>query len=378
MADFLDIWLARRVWNFRTIGYSSVKYTLFILAKELRGRDSASLSEFLREQLDEQPESFARQPRFRLHNQNYRQVRHILARLTHWVNTRCGLSSSFEELSSQGQARPFEIEHIWADHYDRFKDWFAHPSDFGTERNKLGGLLLLQRGVNQSIGDATYEAKRDAYVSNSENLLARSLHPLAYENLPSFRSLLDRTGLPFRAYESFGPKEQAERQELYIRIAEWVWNPTRLDLDGEKPPAPELIAEPEDDASETTERSDRHETRFAFWQLLLAHANEVSNLHARISANRFSWLGTRRHGQWWNYAVLQDETRAELYIDAPKPRRTRPCSTLSTPTARQSRPSSEHGFPGSASTTSALPESASPCQADGWTTRPGHLRLITP
>ena len=30
-----------------------------------------------------------------------------------------------------------------------------------------------------------------------------------------------------------------------------------------------------------------------------------------------SWLGTRRHGQWWNYSVLQDETRAELYIDDP-------------------------------------------------------------
>ena len=48
VADFLDIWLARRVWNFRTISYSSVKYTLFILTKELRGRGVASLAEYLR------------------------------------------------------------------------------------------------------------------------------------------------------------------------------------------------------------------------------------------------------------------------------------------------------------------------------------------
>lgn len=318
VADFLDIWIAGRVWNFRTIAYSSVKYRIFILTKELRGRDTASLSEFLREQLDEQPESFARQPRFRLHIQNYRQVRHILARLTHWVDTECGLSSRFEDLISQGRSRPFEIEHIWANRYDRFKEWFGHPSDFETVRNRIGGLLLLQRGVNQSIGDATYEAKRDAYIANSENLLARSLHPLAYQNLPSFRSLLDRTGLSFRAHESFGPEEQAERQELYIRIAEWVWNPSRLDLDGETPPTPEPIAEPEDDTLETTGRPYRQEARFAFWQALLAHANEISGLHARISASRFHWLGTRRHGQWWNYVVLQDETRAELYIDAPE------------------------------------------------------------
>ena len=318
VADFLDIWLARRVWNFRTISYSSVKYTLFTLTRDLRGKDSGDLSAFLLGQLDEQQERFASQPRFRLHHQNYRQVRHILARLSHWVDAQCGLSSSFQDLASRGRARPFEIEHIWADHYDRFSDWFAHPSDFQTERNKLGGLLLLQRGVNQSIGDATYEAKRDAYLSNSQNLLARSLHPLAYKNLPEFQRLLDRTGLPFRAYESFGPEQLAERQELYIRIAEWVWNPSRLDLEGEKPPTPELIAEHQKEVSNATGRTDRSDACFDFWQALLAHAKEVSDLHSRISAGRMNWIGTRRHGQWWNYVVLQHETRVELYIDAPQ------------------------------------------------------------
>ena len=234
VADFLDIWLARRVWNFRTVSYSSVRYTLFTLTRELRGKDAGSLSEFLLGQLDEQQERFGREPGFRLHHQNYRQVKHILARLTHWVEAQCGLPSSFQDLTSRGRARPFEIEHIWADHYDRFTDWFTHPSEFETERNRLGGLLLLQRGVNQSIGDAAYEAKRDAYLSHGQNLLARSLHPLAYKNLPAFRHLLDRTGLPFHAYESFGPKELAERQELYMRIADWVWNPSRLDLDGKQ------------------------------------------------------------------------------------------------------------------------------------------------
>jgi len=239
VADFLDIWLARRVWNFRTIAYSSVKYTLFTLTKELRGRDVPALSEFLRQQLDEQQETFASQPRLRLHQQNYRQIRHILARLTHWVDTQCGLSSHFNDLVSQGREKPFEIEHIWADHYDRFNDVFEHPTDFDTARNQLGGLLLLQRGLNQSLGDATYEAKRDAYATKGESLLARSLHPAAYTNNPGFRALIDRTKLSFRAYETFGPNEQAERQELYIRLAEWVWNPSRLDLDGEKFPVHE-------------------------------------------------------------------------------------------------------------------------------------------
>src|SRR5699024_5587072 len=116
----------------------------------------------------------------------------------------------------------FEIEHIWANQYHRFADIIPHPADFDVARNRLGGLLLLQRGLNQSLGDATYEVKREAYVTKGENLLARSLHPAAYTNNPGFVRLIERTGLPFNAYDSFGPAEQAERQELYIRLAEWV------------------------------------------------------------------------------------------------------------------------------------------------------------
>ena len=316
VANYLDIWLARRVWSFRTIAYSSVRYTLFQLTKELRELDVAALSEFLRSQLDEQSESFASAPRFRLHMQNYRQVRHILARLTHWVDSQCGVASHFEDLISEGRGRPFEIEHIWADQFERFTEWFQHPAEFETERNRIGGLVLLQRGINQSLGDGTYVQKRDAYAAHSANLLARSLHPLAYQNNPAFRDLVDRTGLPFRAIDDFGPAEQQERQELYIRIAEWVWNPSRLDLDGEKPPVREPIATLDDEADEP-DRPDRFEARRAFWTQLLDHAKSRSNLHANISPSKYHWAGTRREGMWWNYWVTQHETRVTLYIDGP-------------------------------------------------------------
>ena len=315
VADFLDIWLARRAWNFRTTSYSSVKYTIFMLTKELRGKSLDELSVYLRQQLDDQPETFARQPRFRMHQQNYRQVRHTLARLTNWVDQQCGLASHFEDLISQGQGRPFEVEHIWADQYERFADHFAHPSDFDEARNRIGGLLLLQRGLNQSLGDATYEKKRDAYLSHSQNLLARSLHPLAYQNNPALARLIERTGLPFRAYDIFDAMAQAERQELYIRLAEWVWNPSRLDLDCEKPPVHEPIAEPEEESTDPVDRPARHAARMTFWTELLKYAKQHDTLHANISPSHYGWIGARKHGQWWNYVVLQDETRVELYID---------------------------------------------------------------
>jgi len=322
VADFLDIWLARRAWNFRTTSYSSVKYTVFILTKELRGRNLAELSGILRKQLDDQPERFATQPRYRLHQQNYRQVRHILARLTHWVDTRCGLNSHFEDLISQGRGRPFEIEHIWANHPEDFSEHFKHPSDFEEARNRLGGLLLLQRGLNQSLGDARYETKRDAYLGHSQNLLARSLHPGAYQNNPAFKKLIADTGLAFHDCGTFGPDEQAERQELYLRLAEWVWNPSRLDSDGEKPPVPDEVPEIQDgDAPENGNShgpGNRAQIQMRFFQTLVAYAAANEGMHGHLTACPANWLGTRRHKQWWNYVVAADSTRMELYLDCGK------------------------------------------------------------
>lgn len=321
VADFIDIWIARRAWNFRTNNYSSVKYTLFMLAKELRGRSVEGLSSYLREQLKSQKERFALQPDFRLHQQNYRQVLHFLARMSHWLDVRCGLSSNFEDLISKGNARPFEIEHIWANHYSRFEQYFPHTSEFEEHRNRIGGLVLLQRGVNQSLGDAPYEEKRDAYATNSENFLARSLHPLAYESNPSFRKFREETGLEFTPYDAFSPTEQAERQALYLRMAEWIWNPSRLDLDGVKPPVHgdlrpvQLVAS----TSAAKQNGARDDAQFEYFEKLLAHAAEATPLHASISAGYDNWVSASKHGQGWIYVVTKDQSRAELYIDDSDP-----------------------------------------------------------
>ncbi len=320
VADFIDIWIARRVWTFRTIAYSSIRYTLFNLARDLRGKSVEDLSSFLRSQLDAQPERFARSPLLRLHNQNYRQVRHILARLTHWVDTECGIPSHFEDLVSEGQSRPFEIEHIWPNHYDRYANLFHHPSEFDEERNRIGGLLLLQRGVNQSLGDAPYEEKLPAYLAKGENLLARSLHPIAYVNDPSFARLRERSGLSFKPYAHFGTEEQRERQVLYVRLAEWVWNPARLSLGEMAPPEHEPLnfAAPDlDDDADREPDGPRHVECFAFWTDLLTHAATRTSLLARVSPGKDTWIGFGggRTGVSFNLVVLQDSTRAELYIN---------------------------------------------------------------
>jgi hypothetical protein len=293
---------------------------MFNLTRAIRGKSVADLSALLRKRLDEDRQTFARSPDLAVHQQNFHAVRHILARITHWVDVECGVPSHFEDYATSEKGRPFEIEHLWPDHPERFRKWFRHESDFERARNRIGGLVLLQRGTNQSLGDKRYEDKRDVYVAQGQSLLTRSLHPYAYKNNPAFSAFIERTALPFRPHDDFNPEAQQQRQELYLRIAEWVWNPSRLDLDGLKPPVPEPLSEPEEEEeSVPIEKSLRHQKRKVFWTKLVELSRANGGLHGKLTPTSYSWLGTREAGLWWNFAVTQGSTRVELWIGTWEP-----------------------------------------------------------
>ena len=318
-ADYLDIWLARRVWNYRTIAQSSTRYGVFTLCRAIRSMSEAELADYLRAELDSQPENFASKPWFRLHGTNYRQVKHILARLSHWVDEQSGERTQFDELVAEGRNRPFEIEHLWANSPGRYAEWYPTAGEFEVARNRLGALVLLQRGPNQSLGDKPYREKRDAYIAQGQCLLTKSLHPFAYQHNPSFARLLKRCGLGFEAIDDFTPEALERRQELYVRIAEWVWNPGRLTLGEVEPPKPIpfMHAGDEDDADDddaepTPERRESCKQLFA---LILANANESFDLHRDVAPKPRSYVSARRFRLNWNYALAERACRIALRID---------------------------------------------------------------
>jgi hypothetical protein len=101
------------------------------------------------------------------------------------------------------------------------KDEFDQQNDFDDYRNRLGGLVLLPRGTNQSYGDKPYAVKQGHYIK--ENLLVKSLCPLAYEHNPNFKRLMIEHGLPFRAHDDFKKVDLEARQALYQGICEKIW-----------------------------------------------------------------------------------------------------------------------------------------------------------
>lgn len=224
-ARYVDILLSWRLWNFRSIAYSTMQYAMFVVMRDIRGLAPAALATKLYESLVKEKETFASNDRLYVHQQNRYALHRVLARLTDHVETQSGQPSRYTELVAEGPNR-YEVEHIWADHAERHTDEFSHATDFSEYRNRIGGLLLLPKKFNASYGDLTYGKKLPHYLT--QNLLARSLHKQCYEHNPGFLRFIELSGLPFVALSTFNKADLETRSQLYREIAERIWKPADL------------------------------------------------------------------------------------------------------------------------------------------------------
>jgi uncharacterized protein with ParB-like and HNH nuclease domain len=222
VACFMETFAVRRSINFRKFGASSIRYTMYSLVKELRGKDLDSLRAVLRNKLAEMPETWEGVAEFRLHGMNRQFVKFLLARITGFIEQQSGAAANFSTYFVSPGAKPFEVEHIWADKFDEHRDEFEQKHEFDTYRNRIGDLVLLPQGTNQSYGAKPYTEKVQHYLK--ENLLVKSLHPKTYESNPNFTGMAQRLGIPFRHHEAFGKADIDERQKLIRRICEVIWN----------------------------------------------------------------------------------------------------------------------------------------------------------
>jgi len=225
VARFVDILITWRIWNFRSIAYSTMQYAMFLVMREIRGLDAQALAIKLVEQLSQEKETFQSNDRLYVHQQNRYLIHRLLARLTEYVETQSGQPSRYAEYVAEGRER-YEVEHIWANHAERHTDEFAHPADFAEYRNRIGGLLLLPKSFNASYGDLPYNEKLQHY--RTQNLLAHSLHPDCYDRNPGFVRFVSESQLPFAAIPDFKKANLDNRGNLYRMLAERVWNPQDL------------------------------------------------------------------------------------------------------------------------------------------------------
>jgi len=118
----------------------------------------------------------------------------------------------------------------------------------------------------------------------------------------------------------------------------------------DSPPAPllTLIVGPSEEGREIGQKKkewvERERLRYRFWSQLLDRAREKTSLHANISPQRHNWIGTGagKAGLGLNYAIRQNDSDVELYIDRGKGKREENLRIFNT--LKQSQDEIEHEF----------------------------------
>ena len=228
-ATFVDILIARRLWNGKGIDYNTMRSAMFLALKDIRGKSPEAVAALLRTRLEQDPLPFNGNPRFGLWESHKKTIRRFLARMTAWLEVQIGDATNLEAYLMSSGKNGYDIEHVIPDSHAPYISDFPLELDFKENRNRIGGLLLLPNSVNRSLQGLSYEDKLPHYLK--ENALARSLHEQAYERKPAFLRLIAERTLPFEFYAVFRKDQLENRQQLYIKLAEQVWSLDRLEYE---------------------------------------------------------------------------------------------------------------------------------------------------
>ena len=150
--------------------------------------------------------------------------RYFFARIEKFIadNTAMNMRHSIYNLVVNiGQTHGFHIEHIIADNEENHHLFNDDPEFFKSQRNRLGGLLLLKGKDNESSNNEPYSKKLESYANTL--YWNESLRQDSYKSKLDFQRMIDKYNLPFRPLDKFGPDEIEERQRLLYKMVKIIW-----------------------------------------------------------------------------------------------------------------------------------------------------------
>ena len=152
-------------------------------------------------------------------------IRYFFARIESFIakNTNMEMRHDLYNLVvNTGSTNGFHIEHILAEN-DTNKALFDNDIDrFQSERNRLGGLLLLKGKDNISSNNEEYTEKLKSYANTL--YWNETLRQDSYKSHLDFTNWITKSGLNFRAMDTFGSNELEERQKLLFDMVKHIWS----------------------------------------------------------------------------------------------------------------------------------------------------------
>ncbi|MCG8182404.1 DUF262 domain-containing protein [Tenacibaculum piscium] len=220
VSQFIENYTVRRAINYKKFGASSIQYTFFNIIKSIRNLDLEDLNKILSNEINHLDQTFEGVINFRLHQQNKKFVKHLLCRITAFVDKSVGKDTTYENYQNP-KGKKFEIEHLWSNHFEKHKDEFDQEWEFVETRNSIGALILLPNGTNQSFNSDNYQDKLPHYLK--ENTYAQTLHPDFYEKNPNYKNS-NLKDINFKAHNTLKKLAIKERTEIVKELCEVIWS----------------------------------------------------------------------------------------------------------------------------------------------------------
>ena len=155
---------------------------------------------------------------------NKRFKRYFFARIEKFIadHTNMNLKHTFIDLvQNTGTVNGFHIEHILADNDENLLLFDEDEEKFKSERNRLGGILLLKGKDNISSNSETYKNKLKSYANTL--YWNETLREDSYKSKLDFTDMINKYKLEFRPMNAFGPSELEERHKLLFDIVKYIW-----------------------------------------------------------------------------------------------------------------------------------------------------------
>ncbi len=156
---------------------------------------------------------------YRTSVQQYR-MKYILAKLTQYVELQAFGESEGTRWLGRYTSGGFEIEHIYPQTPSE-----AASQEFGAFEDpdvaeRLGNLVLVEKSINASLGNAPFSEKRGVYPK-SQLLLAR----VVSDKLEiGSNTKIDKAVRELEHFQNWNEEAVRRRQEMIRRLAHSVWN----------------------------------------------------------------------------------------------------------------------------------------------------------
>ena len=150
--------------------------------------------------------------------------RYFFARIEKFIaeNTKLKVKHSLYDLvQNTGVVNGFHIEHILADNDENLQLFGVDEEKFKSERNRLGGLLLLKGKDNISSNNEAYKKKLKSYANTL--YWNETLREDSYKSKLDFTDMISKYKLNFRPMNEFGPNELEERHKLLFDMVNQIW-----------------------------------------------------------------------------------------------------------------------------------------------------------